>query len=634
MLKIIHVSLWIGLVFYSCTSTESEVIDEAQAVTDFADAPAWTQEAIWYQIFVERFRNGDTSNDPRPLDMIGAYPGFVPDNWSVTPWGHDWYKREAWQKDMNVDGFYARIQARRFGGDLQGVWDKIDYIQSLGINAVYFNPLNDAPSLHKYDARNYRHIDRNFGPDPDGDIKIIATETPSDPSTWKWTAADSLFLQIVDALHQSGIRVILDYSWNHTGTEFFALQDIQQQGKASPYYDWFNIIALDDPSTPENEFEFEGWAGTTTLAVVDKAISPADDEEMPFEGNLSSASLKEHIFAVSARWLDPNQDGGPSDGIDGFRLDVAGEVPQGFWRDYRKAVRAIKPEAYLVGEIWWQKWPDSFMDPRPFLEGDQFDAIMNYRWYRIARGFFAQAEPVLKPSEFVAGIERIHGGIAQDKLQAMMNISASHDAPRLSTSLFNKNFNKYKAKPNDDPDYKIHKPDAKTLQEQKLLLLHQFTFIGAPQIWNGDEVGMWGADDPDCRKPMLWDDIAYEPEQAHYELGRSRSVDAVKIDQELLAYYKQLTQLRSSHAVLAHGELAFMLADDDNMTLAYRRYNDQNEILVAFNRGQNETTIELPITEAAQYEELLSTNTTNIKQTEDALMITLPSLSGIVLQRQ
>lgn len=634
MLKIIHLSLLIGLVFYSCTSTEPEVIGEAQAVTDFTDAPAWTKDAIWYQIFVERFRNGDPGNDPRPKDMIGAYPGFVPANWSVTPWGHDWYKREAWQADMKVEGFYARIQARRFGGDLQGVLDQIDYIQSLGINAVYFNPLNDAPSLHKYDARNYRHIDRNFGPDPDGDIDIIATETGSDPSTWKWTSADSLFLQVVDALHQKGIRVILDYSWNHTGTEFFALQDIQQQGKASPYYDWFNIVALDDPATPENEFEFEGWAGTTTLAVVDKAITPASDEEMPFEGNLSSPSLKEHIFAVSARWLDPNQDGDPSDGIDGFRLDVAGEVPQGFWRDYRKAVRAVNPEAYLLGEIWWQKWPDSFMDPRPFLEGDQFDAIMNYRWYRIARGFFAQAGPVLKPSEFVAGIERIHGDIAQDKLQAMMNISASHDAPRLSTSLFNKNLNKYKAKPNDDPDYKIHKPDARTLKEQKLLLLHQFTFIGAPQIWNGDEVGMWGADDPDCRKPMLWDDLDYEPEQALYEMGKQRTIDSVQANKELLAYYKQLTSLRNSQPVLAHGELTFIVADDENMTLAYRRFDDKNEIIAAFNRGEKETTISVPVTQAASYKDILSTETASIEIKEDQLMITLKSLNGIVLQRQ
>lgn len=634
MMKIAHLSLLIGLLLYSCTSTESQLVQEKEVTTNLSDAPSWTKDAIWYQIFVERFRNGDPDNDPRPKDMLGAYPGFVPANWSVTPWGQDWYKREAWQKDMQVEGFYSRIQARRFGGDLQGVLDKIDYIQSLGINAIYFNPLNDAPSLHKYDARNYRHIDRNFGPDPDGDIATIASETPGDPSTWKWTSADSLFLQIVDALHQRGIRVILDYSWNHTGTEFFALQDIQQKGKDSPYYDWFNIVALDDPNTPENEFEFEGWAGTTTLAVVGKVITPANDEEMPFEGNLSSPSLKEHIFAVSARWLDPNQDGDPSDGIDGFRLDVAGEVPQGFWRDYRKAVRAINPDTYLVGEIWWQKWPDSFMEPRPFLEGDQFDAIMNYRWYRIARGFFAQAGPVLKPSEFVAGIQKINEGIALDKLQAMMNMSASHDAPRLSTSLFNKNLNKYQAKPNDDPDYKIHQPDAKTLKEQKLLLMHQFTFIGAPQIWNGDEVGMWGADDPDCRKPMLWEDLTYEPEQVHYEIGRSRSIDSIKVNKELLAYYKQLTNLRSTQPVLANGELAFIVADDENMTLAYRRFEEENEIIVAFNRGEKETTMSIPVAQAARYKDLLSAGAVNIAPKADQLMITLSSLSGIVLHRQ
>ena len=108
--------------------------------------------------------------------------------------------------------------------------------------------------------------------------------------------------------------------------------------------------------------------------------------------------------------------------MDGFRLDVAGEVPMGFWRDYRKVVSTVNPDAYLIGEIWWLEWPDKLLDPKVFLEGDQYDAIMNYRWYRIARGFFGQAEPVLTPSGFVSEIERINSGISNDNLQAMMNV--------------------------------------------------------------------------------------------------------------------------------------------------------------------------------------------------------------------
>lgn len=633
MKKLYQLSICLGLFWVSCSiEAPEDTSPSSDPSMAFEEAPNWTKDAIWYQIFVERFRNGDPSNDPRQKDMVGAYPGFIPDNWSVTDWGHDWYAREPWQKDLQVEGFYPATQARRFGGDLQGVLDKIDYIQSLGVNAIYFNPLNDSPSLHKYDARNYRHIDRNFGPNPDRDIEIIASEIPIDPSTWKWTTADSLFWNVVKAFKARNMRVILDYSWNHTGTEFFALKDIKENGDDSPYRDWFNILSLDDPNTPEDEFEFEGWAGTKTLAVVNKAITPEDDEEMPFEGNLGSTSLKEYIYAVSRRWLDPNGDGDPSDGVDGFRLDVAGEVPQGFWRDYRKEIRKTNPDAYLVGEIWWQHWPDSFMDPRGFLAGDQFDAVMNYRWYRIARGFFAQAEPILTPTEFVAGINRINNGIAPDKLQAMMNISASHDTPRLSTSLFNKNMNKYKAKPNDDPAYKIHKPDDKTLQEQKLLLLNQFTFIGAPQIWNGDEVGMWGADDPDCRKPMWWDDITYQTERANYQEDKERPADEVKINYDLLRFYQALSKMRTSNPVLTDGALEFMVADDSAMTLAYKRRYEEGEVIVVFNRSESAQTVEFPV--AGSYEIILETGETTITSGEESLKVGLASLQGVALRKK
>ncbi len=334
---------------YSCSTEKVQTPEESPKLSD---VPEWSQNAIWYQIFVERFRNGDPTNDPTKEDIQGADPEFIPENWSVTDWGDDWYKEEPWQEHSTAQNFYHRIQQRRYGGDLQGVLDKIDYIASLGVNAIYFNPLNDSPSLHKYDARNYRHIDRNFGPDPKGDAKIMETEIPDDPATWKWTSADTLFLHLVDKFHKRGIRVILDYSWNHTGTQFWAIKDLQQKGEASKYQDWFNIEAWDDPATSENEFRYEGWAGYRFMPVVNKAIVPEDDDKMPFEGNLVSASLKQHIFNVSKRWLDPDGDGDPTDGIDGYRLDVAGEVPMGFWRDYREAVRAVNPDAYIVGEIW------------------------------------------------------------------------------------------------------------------------------------------------------------------------------------------------------------------------------------------------------------------------------------------
>lgn len=142
--------------------------------------PAWTADAIWYQVFVERFRNGDSSNDPTAHDIAGFTADSAPGGWRPTPWTQDWYRQEPWAAAMGKD-FYGTVQFRRYGGDLQGVLDRLDYLQHLGVTALYLNPVNDAPSLHKYDARNYHHIDRNFGPDPRGDEARMAAEDPADP---------------------------------------------------------------------------------------------------------------------------------------------------------------------------------------------------------------------------------------------------------------------------------------------------------------------------------------------------------------------------------------------------------------------------------------------------------------------
>ena len=285
--------------------------------------------------------------------------------------------------------FVDLVHMRRYGGDLQGVMDQVDYLESLGVTAIYFRPIFDSPSLHKYDVRNWRHVDVNFGPDPVGDKKIIAAETPDDPSTWKWTSADQLFLEMLDEFHDRGIRVIVDYSFNHTGNTFWAWQDLVENQAESKYKDWYWVEEFDDPETPENEFSYHGWAGVSDLPEIKE--TQKQDLSMSltsFEGNIANEGAKSHIFNVTARWLDPNGDGDPSDGVDGYRLDVAAETPLGFWRDFRKHVRSISADAFLVGEVWWEEWPDKLLDPEPYLKGDVFDAVMNYRWFRAARHFF------------------------------------------------------------------------------------------------------------------------------------------------------------------------------------------------------------------------------------------------------
>jgi glycosidase len=623
----------LGLLLTGCGPIQNKNIPVADK--SLASVPNWAKEAIWYQIFVERFRNGDPGNDPTPADMSGSFPDKIPAKWKITPWGHDWYAHEPWLDSVKASGFYSKIQARRYGGDLQGVLDKMDYIQSLGVTAIFFNPLNDSPSLHKYDARNYAHIDRNFGPDPKGDAVIIDSEIHDDPATWKWTSADLLFLKVIREFHRRGIRVIMDYSWNHTGKTFWALNDIRKNGKNSKYVDWYTITKFDDPATKEDEFRYEGWGGNNPyMPVFRKDIIPPDKKVMPFEGNFHSESLKQHIFNVTRRWLDPDKDGNPSDGVDGFRLDVAGEIPMGFWREYRKVVRAVNPEACLVGEIWWLDWPEKLLNPRIYLQGDQFDAIMNYRWFRVARGFFGQAEPVLTSKGFVKEINRIDSGINIGNLQAMMNVVSTHDSPRLSTSLYNKTMDKYKAKPSDNPDYKINKPDELTRKEQILLLIHQFTFIGAPQIYYGEEVGMWGADDPDCRKPMVWDDIVYEDERTAFNPTKSRQADSVRPDTTLKLFYENLCKMRKENPVLIYGDLSFSVADDKKMVLAYNRRLGKDEIVVVFNRSDKPQSVKVPVKNDGAYLILLSGNDKIIISNNKNIELNLESLTAVVLKKK
>jgi len=554
------------------------------------EPPLWAREAVWYQIFVERFRNGDPSNDPRAEWMQGAYPGYVPAGWKVTAWNQDWYEQEDWAT-ADGSGFYKLVQARRFGGDLQGVLDKLDYLQDLGVTAIYFNPLNDSPSLHKYDARHYRHIDRTFGPDPAGDSAVIDAEDSVDPATWRWTAADRLFLRLIREVHQRDMRLIMDYSWNHTGVTFWAWEDLKENQTRSRFRDWFDIISFDDPATDQDEFSYEGWLGVKTLPELKKVDVINKQRGYPFEGDLQ-LEVKQHVFNVTRRWLDPDADGDPGDGVDGFRLDVAAHVPLGFWRDYRKFVRRINRDAFLVGEAWWTKWPDQLMDPRPFLKGDIFDSVMHYQWYKPARRYFAQANGSLKPSKFVAEMRRVYAGYDRPTFQSLMNLAASHDSPRLATSFQNKHQYKYRMGARANPELDLGPPNETTVREMRMLLLHQFTFVSAPHIWNGDERGMWGADDPDCRKPIVWEDIEHRPQVCRPDGGTTDPI-AVKPNLQLLDYYRTLIALRKQRTELVHGELEYILVDDKAMTLAYRRSMAGRQTIVVFNRSDEVQVVRL-----------------------------------------
>ncbi len=589
--------------------------------TPIDQPPSWAKEVVWYQIFVERFHNGDPSNDPTPESIgIPALNLMAPEGWRVTPWTASWPEQEPWAVKAKLP-FNEELQYRRYGGDLQGVMDKLDYLQDLGVTALFLNPINHAPSLHKYDASSYHHVDANFGPDPKGDLKIMAGENPGDPATWKWTAADKLFLKLIKEVHRRKMRIIVDYSWNHTGTRFWAWQDILKNQTKSPYKDWYSITAFDNPATATNEFSYAGYEGIRTLPEIRKVdLKTKKVAGFPYEGNIQ-ADAKSHMFEVSRRWLAPNGD--TSMGIDGFRLDVADRIGMGFWRDFRKFIRSVKSDVYTVGEIWWQQWPDKLMDPLPYVKGDAFDAVMFYQIYRPSRYFFANTTHPIGAKAFKDSMEYHLNRLPVAIQMSMMNVSSSHDAPRLLTDFANPNKYKFKASPHDDPNYKTGKPDKETYLRLRMYLVSLFTGVGAPQIWNGEEMGMWGADDPYGRKPLWWKDMKFDADTRQGSQSGSHEKDPVGFDTDHFQWYRKMIYLRNAQSVLVNGKLEYLITDGKK--LAYARADNADEIIVVINMESTRQSIALP--RKGNYVDLLTNKTLDVSK------VWLDPLTAMVLKR-
>lgn len=547
--------------------------------TKITDVPSWAKEAVWYQIFPERFANGDQNNDPKPNDMEGAWPYFTPDGWQIHPWTSDWYKLQPWEAKLNKN-FYEIVNIRRYGGDLQGVIDKLDYLKELGITAIYLNPIFESPSLHKYDATYYHHIDNNFGPDPEGDREIWSKENHADPLTWQWTSADKLFLKLIEEVHKRNMKIIIDGVFNHTGTQFWAFKDIVKNQQNSQFKDWFIIKNWDDPNTRESEFEYAGWMGVRDLPEI------KEDENGLVKGP------REHVHAVVKRWMDPNGDGDPSDGIDGWRLDVAEMVSHNFWKDFRKWVREINSEAYIVGEVWWEDWNNYKMfNAAPWL-GDQFDAVMNYRFTRAVKDFILADKVKISASAFVDTINTMMGNY-KENYSVMMNLLGSHDTERLGSLAVNPDGQyDHQGNARDNKNFDVRKPNETEYKKIKLAYGIQFTMPGAPQIYNGDEAGMWGGDDPDCRKPNVWPNIEYEAETTH-PFNKPRPVDTVKFDQSMFNWVKNLAQIRSANKALSLGDIKFEIPDSGNNILIYKRIWQDEEIVILVNRNADTYKLQL-----------------------------------------
>ncbi len=530
-------------------------------------SPKWARGVVWYQIFPERFANGDPANDPTLLDIQGSWPHIYPPDWQIIPWTSDWYDLQPWEVRTGLD-FYTLAGLRRYGGDLQGILDRLDYLQELGVEALYLNPIFESPSLHKYDATMYHHVDNNFGPDPEGDRRLWEQEDPADPATWRWTAADSLFLRLIQEVHRRGMKIIIDGVFNHVGSTFWAFVDVRRRGRASPYRHWFIVQAWDDPKTPVDEFRYAGWYGVKELPEIrETAKGPV-------------AGFREHLYAVVHRWMDPDGDGDPADGIDGWRLDVAEMVALPFWREFRQWVKSINPNAYITGELFWEDWQDNrLIQPAPWLQGDAFDGVMNYRLAVWIKRLVIDTYQRMSITAFQDSVRGLMASLPPGQVHWLQNLVDSHDTDRLASQIQNPDrWYDHQANPAQNPDYDVSRPESQGWQKFKLVVALQFTLPGSPMIYYGDEAGMWGGDDPDCRKPMVWPEMHYAAE-THHPFGKPRPADTVAFDHSLFRWYQHLISLKKRFPALRYGDLRFFPEPIPGI-LVFERYSPGHPPLV------------------------------------------------------
>lgn len=539
--------------------------------------PLWSKGVLWYQIFPDRFWNGDTLNDPPLGAQQDAWPHDTLNPWKVHPWTSDWYKMQPWEKSNGKDMWY-NITRRRYGGDLAGILQRLDYLQDLGIQAIYLNPIFYAPSHHRYDAYILHHVDPYLGPNPAADLALMATEKPDDPATWQWTSADTLALHLVSEAHRRGMRIIWDGVFNHLGVGSPFFQDVIRRQQSSPYADWFEVEQWANPDSGK-AFRYKGWFGIQDLPEIKEN-----------EGGLTDGPSR-YVMNITHRWMkppwqstDPNLQG-QSPGIDGWRLDVAFCVSHAFWKKWSAYVRSLNPEAYLTAEVI-----DEASKLKPYLLGDEFDAVMNYPFAFECSEFFINDKNRPSVGQFQRRMDDLVRVFGYDRFLSQQNLFGSHDANRVASHIVNRNFARYgdwgdyfaKSKASN-PAYDTRKPLAEERRIQLLWTAFQLTFPGSPMLYYGDEVGMWGANDPDCRKPMVWPDLKFEPERFRADQSLYPEAWSVEIDTLILGQTKRFIAMRQSYPEWSVGDFSWFPAHKD------QSISDHEFPVLAFTRGGQDT---------------------------------------------
>lgn len=437
--------------------------------SDIYTVPDWIKDAVLYQIFPDRFYNGNPANDP---------PG-------TRPWGE------------------APTRDNFFGGDLEGIQLKIPYLSFVGINALWLNPIFASPSNHRYNTSDYLAVDPALG----------------DKATLR---------RLLESLHGAGMRLILDGVFNHTGTDFFAFKDIIARGPDSLYKDWYYVY--DFPVRSEPRPNYACWWDIPSLPKL-KATNP---------------QVRNYLLAVATYWLREL-------GSDGWRLDVPNEIEPSFWQEFRQQVKETNPEAYIVGEIWH--------DARFWLRGRYFDGVMNYLFRDLVLDCFARRRLPVSALDFLLGLVRLR--YPENINFALLNLLGSHDTARVITA-FQEGL---AGVPGHSGSY------AEAVAHLRPALILQFTYPGAPMIYYGDEIGMTGGPDPDCRQTMPWDPRTWNP--------------------ELLALYRRLIALRRLLLPLRRGYFQPLFTDDAAGVYAYARRLAGSRVIIILNTSDFPQTVTL-----------------------------------------
>ena len=499
-------------------------------------APEWTREACWYQVMVPRFRNGDPSNDP---------PG-------TRAWTAKWTSKGI---DLSPHAVYWDENAERFGGDLAGLQTRLPYLKELGFNALYLSPVFHAPSDHKYDPADSRHVDDSFAVAKS--LARITGET-HDPTTWKFSASDRLFLDFVKEAHRQGFRVVVEGVFSQAGRNSWAWKDVQRHGRDSAYADWFDVIQWGPPV---------GWGSDAGCRGRLIRFKRADD-------GLSSGAEK-YVFAVTRRWMDPDGDGNPADGIDGWGVYDAVRLPPKTVQRWQTHVKRINPGAVLVGD--WRNAPSD----APF--GTGFDLIISNQIGEAIQRFFTIDNKEYLLEGFFDDLAHLGEGRPPSLGRASLNVTGGPALGRVLTAL-----SPQSPGPSGTPAQSPSRGTDAVRSRWRLATVFQHFYPGTPMTYYGDEVGMIGGPGADARTPMWWDDLPGE--------------DAKPADyrRDFAALTLQLHGLRRRFAPLRYGDYRTVLLDEKRHVLAFARTLPGDEVILVMNYGDSRQKVTVPVGKPGQ----------------------------------